>query len=133
MQNVAVFPTGRVAVRCRFPALDPVSLPSQLSLQDVHTKEKLVFDFHPWVGQRGGDHCRELPALRPHTFHLLPSKWTSPLASRCQNTAVAEWLASRTLDPRVVSSNPGQSVTIRDVRLCSWAKYFTSNCPCLLG
>ena len=22
---------------------------------------------------------------------------------------------------------------IRDVRLCSWAKHFTTNCPCLIG
>ena len=22
---------------------------------------------------------------------------------------------------------------IRDTRLCSWAKHFTTNCPCLLG
>ena len=43
---------------------------------------------------------------------------------------MAEWSASRMLDPRVERSSPGLSVTLR---LCSWAKHFATNCPCVFS
>jgi len=36
----------------------------QLTIQDVHTKELLTFDFSRFVGEIGGDICKELPAIR---------------------------------------------------------------------
>jgi len=39
----------------------------QLTIQDVHTKELLTFDFSRFIGETGGDICKELPAIRANS------------------------------------------------------------------
>ena len=46
---------------------------TKLVLQDVDTKEKLVFDYSRFVGETDGDIRKELPAIRPNK-PILPSE-----------------------------------------------------------
>ena len=45
----------------------------QLTIQDVHTKELLTFDFSRFIGEIGGDICKELPAIRANA-DVLPGE-----------------------------------------------------------
>jgi len=36
----------------------------QLTIEDIHTKELLTFDFSRFVGEVGGDISKELPVIR---------------------------------------------------------------------
>lgn len=47
----------------------------QLTIQDVHTKELLTFDFSRFIGETGGDICKELPAIRANSDVLQGWKW----------------------------------------------------------
>ena len=56
----------------------------QLMLQDIHTKQKLVFDFSGFVGETEGDHCKEMPAVR-YGQDVLPRKAPChSVASHCR-------------------------------------------------
>jgi len=43
----------------------------QLTIQDVHTKELLTFDFSRFIGEIGGDICKELPIIKANA-DILP-------------------------------------------------------------
>jgi len=47
----------------------------QLTIQDAHTKELLAFDFSRFIGETGGDICKELPAIRANSDVLQGWKW----------------------------------------------------------
>jgi len=52
---------------CKHPTWKCLFVLLQLTIQDVHTNELLTFDFSRFIGEIGGDICKELPAIRANT------------------------------------------------------------------